>query len=295
LDLLEGDTAGLAYLDIDEAEMHGNLKHCASVYDPDNNLIYPGISRNGPRIINFSNILKYNYIPLAKTIDTVLDVVKEALGSPVEIEFAVDLNKDNDDKATFYLLQIKPMIGNIKDYSINMTKVKKKEILMYAEKGMGNGKIKNIEDIIYVDNQKFDKRKTLEMADEIDKLNKKMCDENRPYILIGPGRWGTRDRFIGIPVRWPQISNAKVIVETSLEDFPLEASSGSHFFHNVASMNVGYFSINQERSGSFINWEKLNQQEIIQTTEYFIHIRFKKPVEVKMDGKKRISIITFRE
>lgn len=293
--LLEGDTAGLTYLDIDEAEMHGNLRHCASVYDADNNSIYPGINRPGPRIINFSNILKYNYIPLAKTIDTVLDVVKEAMGSPVEIEFAVDLNKDKNNKATFYLLQIKPMIGNIQDFSINMDKIKKKDILLYAEKGMGNGKIKSIEDVIYVDNQVFDKSKTVEMVEEIDKLNKKMCTEKRPYILIGPGRWGTRDRFIGIPVRWPQISNAKVIVETSLEDFPLDASSGSHFFHNVTSMNVGYFSINQEQSGSFINWEKLNQQEIIQTTKYFKHIRFKKPVEIKMDGKKRISVITFKE
>ena len=293
--LLEGDTAALTYLDIEKAEMHGNLKHCASVYDADNNVIYPGINRNGPRIINFSNILKYNYTPLAKTIDTVLDVVKEAMGSPVEIEYAVDLNKDENNKATFYLLQIKPMIGNIQDYSINMNKVNKKEILLYAEKGMGNGKIKNIEDVIYVDNQKFNKSNTLKMVEEIDKLNKKMCAENRPYVLIGPGRWGTRDRFIGIPVRWPQISNAKVIVETSLEDFPLDASSGSHFFHNVTSMNVGYLSINQERVGSFINWDKLDRQEIIQTTEYFKHVRFKKPVEIKMDGKKRISVITFRE
>lgn len=293
--LLEGDTAALIYLDIDEAEKHGNLKHCASVYDADTNTIHPGINRPGPRIVNFSNILKYNYIPLAKTIDTVLDVVKEAMGSPVEIEYAVDLNRDKNNKATFYLLQIKPLIGNIQDFSINMNKIKKKEILLYAEKGMGNGKIKNIEDVIYIDNQKFDKSKTLEMVEEIDKLNKKMCEEKRPYILIGPGRWGTRDRFIGIPVRWTQISNAKVIVETSLEDFPLDASSGSHFFHNVTSMNVGYFSINQERAGSFINWEALDRQEIIQTTEFFKHIRFKNPIEVKMDGKKRISVITFKE
>ena len=294
LDLLEGDTAGLAYLDIDEAEMHGNLKHLASVFDPNNNMIYPGINRNGPRIVNFSNILKYNYIPLAKTIDTVLDVVKEAMGSPVEIEFAVDLNKDKDNKATFYLLQIKPMIGNVHDYSINMKKIKKEDILLYAEKGMGNGKIKNIEDLIFIDPEIFDKNYTMEMADEIDRLNKKMCEEKRPYILIGPGRWGTRDRWIGIPVRWPQISNAKVIVETSLEDFPLDASSGSHFFHNVTSMNVGYFSIQQERSGSYINWDLLNQQEVVETTKYFKHIRFKKTIEVKMDGKKRISVISFK-
>ncbi len=292
LNLLEGDTAGLEYLDIDDAEMHGNMKHCASVFDADNNIIYPGITKPGPRIVNFANILKYNYIPLAKTIDTVLDVVKEAMGSPVEIEFAVDLNKDKEGKATFYLLQIKPMIGNISDYSIDMDEIKKEDILLYTEKGMGNGKIENITDIIYVDRDKFDKSMTQEMAEEIEILNKKMCEENRQYILIGPGRWGTRDRFIGIPVRWPQISNAKVIVETSLEDFPLDASSGSHFFHNVTSMNVGYFSVVQEQSGSFISWDKLNNQELVESSTYFRHIRFKDPVVVKMDGKKRISVIT---
>jgi hypothetical protein len=292
LNLLEGDTAGLSYLDIDDAEIHGNMKHCASVFDADNNVIYPGISKSGPRIVNFANILKYNYIPLAKTIDTVLDVVKEAMGSPVEIEFAVDINKDKNGKATFYLLQIKPMIGNVSDYSIEMDEINKKDILLYTERGMGNGKIENITDVIYVDTQKFDKSKTIEMVDEIELLNKKMCQENRKYVLIGPGRWGTRDRFIGIPVRWPQISKAKVIVETSLENFPLDASSGSHFFHNVTSMNVGYFSVIQEQSGSYINWNKLDNQEIIETSTYFRHIRFKKPIVVKMDGKKRISVIT---
>lgn len=295
LDLLEGDTAGLAYIEINEAENHGNLKHCASVYDADNNLIYPGVSRPGPRIVNFSNLLKYNYIPLAKTIETVLNVVKEALGSPVEIEFAVDLNKDEYNKASFYLLQIKPLIGNISDYNIDLEKINKEDVLMYAEKGMGNGRIKNIRDVIYVDQEKFDKNNTIQMAEEIDILNKKMCSNNTPYILIGPGRWGTRDRWIGIPVRWPQISNAKVIIEISMENFPLDASSGSHFFHNVTSMNVGYFSIQHEQTNEFINWKELNRQKVVQSTKYFKHIQFKNYLDVKMDGKKRISVITFKK
>ncbi len=289
--LLEGDTAGLRLLDIDDAEMHGNIKHCASVYDADNNAIYPGTSKPGPRIINFANILKYNYIPLAKTIEVVLDVVKEAIGSPVEIEFAVDLNKDRFNKASFYLLQIKPLIGNAQDYNIEMDDVNKDSIILYTEKGMGNGIIKGIRDVIYINREAFDKSKTGEMTHEIDVLNKKMCEQNRKYILMGPGRWGTRDRWIGIPVKWPQISNARIIVETDFEDYPLDASSGSHFFHNVTSMNVGYFTVQQETTNSYIKWEKLNKQQQVEETRFFKHVRFKAPLKVMMDGKKSISLI----
>ncbi len=133
--------------------------------------------------------------------------------------------------------------------------------------------------------------RTREIAAQIEQFNRKLVTEDRKYILIGPGRWGTRDPFIGIPVNWSQISNAKVIVETSLEDFPLDASLGSHFFHNVTSMNVGYFSIQHDSSTSFIQWDELKQQELVEETEFVKHIRFKEPVCIMMDGKKRISII----
>lgn len=293
INLMEGDMAGLVQLDISEAEKHGNLRHLASVYDNENERIVPGITQAGPRIINFSNILKYNYIPLAKTIETVLDVVKEAMGCPVEIEFAVDLNRDKDYKTSFHLLQIKPLIGGAQDYEINLEEIKKEEIILFSEKGMGNGVIEGINDIIYVDPDSFDKSMTNEMAVEIEALNASMIREDKKYILIGPGRWGTRDRFIGIPVNWPQISNAKVIIETSLEDFPLDASSGSHFFHNVTSMDVGYFSVQQGLSNNMIAWDILGRQELIAKTRYFRHIHFQLPLTVRMDGKKRISLITY--
>jgi hypothetical protein len=156
---------------------------------------------------------------------------------------------------------------------------------------MGNGIIDDIVDVIYVDNEAFDKTKTMEMAMEIDKLNSMLIKQNRKYVLIGPGRWGTRDRFIGIPVTWPQISNAKVIIEMSLDDFPLDASLGSHFFHNITSMNVGYFSIQHTSNTDFINFDILNKQKLVNKTNYFKHVVFQKPLTVKMDGKKRIAII----
>jgi hypothetical protein len=294
-DLLQGDMAGLATLDIVEAEKHGTLRHCASVYNADNNTIYPGISKPGPRILNFANILKYNYTPLAKTIEVVLDVVKEALGTAVEMEFALDLNRDKEGHCSFYLLQIKPLLGSADDYVVDMDSIPKEDIVLFSEKGMGNGLIRNVNDVIFINKDTFDKRYTEEMAAEITKLNEEMVAAQRQYILIGPGRWGTRDKWIGIPVNWPQISQAKVIVETSFEDFPLDASSGSHFFHNVTSMNVGYFTVQPELSDSFINWEILNSQQLLKETKFFKHVRFAKPLEVRMDGKKRISVISLAQ
>jgi hypothetical protein len=275
--------------------MHGTLKHLASVFSAENNRIIAGLAQAGPRVVNFADILKYNYIPLSKTIEVVLDVVKEALGSPVEIEFAVDLTKDKENRASFYLLQIKPLIGNVTDYEIDMSKIDRDSILLFSEKEMGNGIMENIHEVVFVDPETFDKSLTIEMAEEMDAINREMIEAGKNYILVGPGRWGTRDRWIGVPVSWPQISNAKVIVETSLEGFPLDASSGSHFFHNVTSMNVGYFCVQPEMSDSYIRYDVLKDQKDLRKTKYFSIARFEKPLTVRMDGKKRISVITWQE
>ncbi len=292
LNLLEGETAGMVRLDVYEAEMHGTIAHLASVYNPDNNTIQPGLDAQGPRILDFADILKYNYIPLSKALEVVLDVVKEAMGAPVEIEFAVDLTKDEKGRATFYLLQIKPLLGGAQNYSINMDTINEDDIILQSAQSMGNGENKTLTDIIYVDSAAFDKAKTREMSSEIESLNAKMKQEKRHYILIGPGRWGTRDPWIGIPVSWTQISNAKMIVETDLDDFPLEASGGSHFFHNVTTMQVGYCSIVKSEQASFIKWEALQEASEIERTKYFRHIRFSNPLVVRMDGKKRKAIVT---
>jgi len=293
VNLIEGEDAGLRKLDIYDAEMHGTLKHLASVYSAENDRISAGLRDAGPRVVNFADILKYNYIPMAKTLEVVLDVVKEALGSPVEIEFAIDLNKDEDYKASFYLLQIKPLIGNVADFNIDMEKIDRNRILLYSEKEMGNGLVDTVDEVVFVDPETFDKSKTVEMAEDIDRINKEMGQNGKKYVLIGPGRWGTRDRWIGVPVQWPQISHAKIIVETSLEGFPLDASSGSHFFHNVTSMNVGYFCIQPELSDSFIRYDILKKQKNIRKTDYFTIVKFDQPLNIRMDGKKRISVITW--
>ncbi|PIQ29644.1 MAG: pyruvate, phosphate dikinase [Bacteroidetes bacterium CG18_big_fil_WC_8_21_14_2_50_41_14] len=292
LNLLEGEMAGLAELDIEVAEYHGSLKHCVSVYHAESDNMYPGLSKTGPRIVNFANVVRYNYIPLAKTIELVLGLGKDAMGNAVEIEFAVDLEKDDHNRASFYILQIKPLISNTMECQIDLEEEDKDSILLYSEKGMGNGIVDDVTDVIYVDLNKFDKTKTQEMALEIESLNQYMIEQKRKYVLIGPGRWGTRDRWIGIPVKWHMISNARVIVETAMDDFPLEASSGSHFFHNVTSMSVGYFTVQPELSTSYINFKMLDDQLLVYQGEYFKHIRFKTPVKIKMDGRKRIYLIS---
>ena len=294
LNLLEGELAGISKVDISIAEKYGTLNHCASVYDPDNNTIYPGLRRQGPRIIDFANILKHNYVELAKTLKLILELGKEAMGTAIEIEYAVDLNRDKDGKASFYLLQIKPLISSMRGCDVDMKSVQKKNIILFSEKGMGNGCIEDMYDMIYVDPTHFDKSKTPEMALEIEEFNNEMNEAGKKYILIGPGRWGTRDRWIGIPVKWHQISSAKIIVETSLDEFPLDASSGSHFFHNVTTMDVGYFTVQQEISKSYIKYDILEKQEVVRQGKYFTHIRFKKPVCVRMDGRKRVYVICFK-
>jgi len=291
LNLLEGEKAGLKMLDISEAERHGSLSHIASVLDTENDTIVTGLDAKGPRIINFADILKYNYIPLAPALKTALDVVKEACGTPVEIEFAVDLNKDETGNASFYLLQIKPILGTGAGYNLDPDTINEKDLILLSKKSMGNGIIDEITDMIYVEPDNFDSNLTVRMTEEISRMNNSMVKQNLKYVLIGPGRWGSRDKFLGIPVVWPQISNAKVIVEVTLPEFHPDASLGSHFFHNVTSMNVGYFSVNQDIDDK-ISWDAIKKQKIIESGAFFRHVRFEKPLIIRMDGRKGMAVIS---
>ncbi len=278
-------------LPMKEAEEDGNLKYCASVYDYNYDRITNNLNTKGPRIINFANILKYDYIPLAKSLDLLLQFCKEAMGAPVEIEFAVDLNAEHH-MPTLYLLQIKPLIRIENNIDIDFDQVDASKVFLASEKGMGNGVIEHIKDVIFMAPEKFNRIKTDEMAHEIAQLNKQMEEQGKDYLLIGPGRWGTRDKSTGIPVLWSQISQAKVIVEMGLQDFPLEASLGSHFFHNVTSMNVGYFSIQHNKTNEFVNFEMLKKQNVIAETTHFTHVEFKEPLQILMDGKQQKAVIS---
>jgi hypothetical protein len=289
--IADGEDAAIRKFRITDAEEDGTLEHLASTYVMENDDFVPGIQMKGPRVVDFANILKYSYLPLAETLQVLLKLFKEAMGSPVEIEYAIDLEKAENGLPTFYLLQIKPLIRMEEKVAIDLNAVDEDKIFMYAERGMGNGKIENIKDVVYVDPEKFDKMKTKQMANEISRLNRYFEAPGKEYILIGPGRWGSRDPYTGIPVLWAHISKARIIVETGLPDFPLDASLGSHFFHNVTSMNVGYFSVPHNSRNSKLKMEKLNHQKVVQETEFIKHVEFEHPLTVLMNGKERKALI----
>lgn len=289
--IADGEDAAIKRFRIKDAEQDGTLDHSASTYLIENDDLVPGIQQKGPRVIDFANILKYNYLPLAETLQILLKLFKEAMGSPVEIEYAIDLEKAENGLPTFYLLQIKPLIRIEEQVEVDMKMVDEDKIFMYAEHGMGNGKLEDIRDVVYVDPDKFDKMQTKQMAREISQMNKQFEAEGKEYILIGPGRWGSRDPYTGIPVLWAHISKAHIIIEMGLPDFPLDGSLGSHFFHNVTSMNVGYFSVPHNSRTSKLKMETLKQQKIIKETEFIKHVEFDKPLSILMNGRERKAMI----
>lgn len=287
----DGEDAAIKKYRIKDAEVDGTLDHTASTYIVENDDLVPGINAEGPRVVDFANILKYNYLPLSEMLQILLRLFKEAMGSPVEIEYALDLEPSENGLPTFYLLQIKPLIRIEETVEIDLGMVADDKILMYAEHGMGNGKIENIKHVIYVDPDRFDKMRTRQMAQEISRLNREMEAKGIDYILIGPGRWGSRDPYTGIPVMWANISRARIIVEIGLPDFQLDASLGSHFFHNVTSMNVGYFSVPHNSGNAKLKIEKLKLQKVVEETEFINHVEFEKPLTILMDGKQRKVLI----
>jgi hypothetical protein len=290
-----GESAAIRKMKISFAEKDGVLQHCASVYDYENDCLNPGIDSPGLRVIDFANILKYKHIPLADTLTLLLRLFREAMGSPVEIEYAVDLEKGHNQLPTFYLLQIKPLIRRDDQLTVNLGTIDPEKTLMYAKRGMGNGVVTGIRDVIFVDPDRFDKMKTREIAAEINQFNRKMDFLNKEYILIGPGRWGTRDPFTGIPVLWSNISKARIIVEMGLDEFPLDGSLGSHFFHNVTSMNVGYFTIPHNSPDAIINIAALKKMPVVDEGNFIRHVTFKNELTILMDGKNRQALISFEE
>jgi hypothetical protein len=288
-----GELATIGKYKIRQAISDGSIEHCVSTFDAENEELVPGTSVNGLRVVDFANILKYDKAPLGDSLSLLLKIFREAMGAPVEMEYALDLQPSADNGLpTLNLLQIKPMIRNQEFATIDLNPVNRNSALLFASKGMGNGESQHIIDVVYVDITAFDRMQTKLMAAELGELNNRLVAKKIPYVLIGPGRWGTRDPFTGIPVAWSQISGARVIVEIGLEDFPLDASLGSHFFHNVTSMNVGYFSIPFNSPDHFVNFEMLRKQKVIQQTGFIKHIRFKKPLLIQMDGRKQEALIS---
>lgn len=291
VNLIAGEDATLVKLDIKDAEEDGTLQQVASTWNHLDQRLEVGVEGRGPKVINFANILQFESYPLARAMKHILNVSEEALETPVEIEFAVDVDTENGSKPVFYLLQLKHMLRESDECNIDKDSIQKNQLMLYADSGMGNGRIDEVSDIVWVDPEVFDKACTEEMALEVEALNLKLKEEGRKYILLGPGRWGTRDRWLGIPITWPQASCAKVIIEYSLEGFRVDASMGSHFFHNVTTMNIGYFSVRQDSGEGFIDWNWLRGQPCLEKRKFFNHTRIDRKLGVVMDGRKAIFLI----
>ncbi|MBN1969591.1 MAG: phosphoenolpyruvate synthase [Candidatus Delongbacteria bacterium] len=266
------------------------LLYTASTYDYQDNVIRDGINSRGIRIATFASILKYNYFPLPEIIKEIMALGEAEFNNPVEIEFAVNIDNSCGQK-NFNILQIRPIVADNKIFSINLEEVKEEECIIMSENALGNGIYNDLFDFIYIKPEAFDPSKTKVMRDIIEKINDAMVHEKKYFILCGPGRWGSSDPWLGIPVSWPQISHAKIIIESGLKTFHIEASQGSHFFQNITSLGVGYFTINPFIKDGLYDLEFLNSQKAIYEDDYYRHIRFDAPIVVNIDGHKGVGII----
>ncbi len=285
----KNEETSLSHLDIDVAEKHGVLDKCVSTYSSRDDRLYPGTGREGPRVVDFAPILNYKSIPLSKALKLLLRVSELKLGYPVEIEFAVNLNDGKKEPTELVILQIRSMMSNEKSPDVEIGKYDQNDLLCYSEDALGNGVMDEIYDIVFADPDSFDLSKSREAVQKIKKINKDMMDEDRPYILVGPGRWGSSDEWLGIPVMWGNIAGAKVIVETPAKDRSIEPSQGSHFFHDMISSQSGYMKT-KEGEGS-VDWNWLENLQIINDLDEIKHVRSSDPLEVRLDGKSGKGII----
>ncbi len=277
------EDANLSSYDLQTAEEDGTLQAIGSVYSAENDRVTDGVSRPGTRLVTFAHVLKANLLPLASILRELLDIGEDGMACPVEIEFAVDMTKK---PARFGFLQIRPIIYDEETENVALDDLDMDEVILYSPQAMGHGRFGDICDFVYVKPDAFDSGFTREMAAEIGQINEQLGKEQRRYVLIGFGRWGSSDRWLGIPVTWDQISNAKLIVETSREDFMITPSQGTHFFQNLTSQGVGYFTINSVVNHGMIDWHYLEDLEAVTETKFVRHVRFDKPLEIKIDGRQ---------
>jgi len=288
----EQNDVTLKKLNIDDIKNDGTLKSVTSTYDKDDGMIRDSFSSNGPHLVTFAGILKYDVFPLASLLQDILDIGQQGMGCPIEIEFAVTLGEDGKTPPTFAILQLRPLVPSHEHCEISLDeKMNWENVFIHSDKALGNGIIKAVKDIVYVPPKTFDSAKTVEIADEIGKMNETLTASSLPYLLIGPGRWGTEDRWLGIPVKWSQISGVRVMVETALEDFNIKPSQGTHFFHNITSRGIGYINVPFNSKDYFIDWKWLDKQKPYKELKFVKHMRLSTPLKIKLDGRCGSALI----
>jgi len=289
IDLERGEDNFLDCFHLGHAQQDGTLSEAADTYHSQDGTVSSGFFNpdQGAPVITFNRQLKYGTYPMAEIINRVLKLGEEAMGCPVELEFAGNFFPNRRDRPSFYLLQLRPYLEYDDSLLLENLQVPRKEMLVSTSEVSGNRVISDIQDLIYVKPEVFDPSRTVEMVDEISRLNRALSQDEVPYLLMGPGRWGTYDRHLGIPVDWSDISGARVILEMDLEGFRVDHSQGSHFFHNITSAGIPYFYVGYQQDGSGIDWNWLNRVPLIQETAGFRHVRTASPLLIIANGKNR--------
>ncbi len=276
---------------LDAAEADGTLQAVGSTYSIDNHAVYDGLSRPGVRVVSFAPILKHSVFPLAPLLDELMRVGEDALGQPVEIEFAVRLARTPDEGSEFGFLQIRPLVLSREGEELRMEDVDPAQLICRSSMVLGNGRIQNLQDVVVVDSQRFERGRTGEVAEAVAQFNAKLSEANRPYLLIGVGRWGSNDPWLGIKVGWDEISGARVIVEAGFRDFRVTPSQGSHFFQNLTTFQVGYFTVNPDAGEGSLDWPWLASQPAVEEIGCVRHLRFTEPLLVLMNGRTSEGMI----
>jgi CheY-like chemotaxis protein len=284
---------GVNILKIDIKDMNNEvaMKSILSTYDRNNNVLRDGTIHQGKRVVTFSNVLQHNIFPLAEILSTLLEIGQREMNNPIEIEFAVNLETPAGSPKIFSFLQIRPIVHNEETHLINIDHIKKEKTLIYSESALGNGLFKGINDLVYIKPESFNAANNRSVAVEIEKINTRFVKEGKGYVLIGPGRWGSADPWLGIPVKWPQISAARIIIESGLKNYRIDPSQGTHFFQNLTSFRVGYFTLNPYINEGSYDVEFLNRLASVYEDNYVRHIRFENPLEIMIDGKNHKGVI----
>ena len=292
----EGETQDMRVrsYDLHDAETDGVLQKVASTYSFENDAMYDGVSRDGLRVVTFAPILRHKIFPLSEIVEFLLDMGNWGMGAPVEMEFAVNMSVPPGEPRQFSMLQMRPMGLRRESESIELEAVAGERLICRSERTLGHGVYEDIRDIVYVDAEKFERSGSREAAEEIATFNEKLISRRRPYLLIGIGRWGSLDPWLGIPVKWSQIAGARGIIEAEFRDMDVDPSQGSHFFHNITSFRVGYFTVNLRNRDGFLDWPWLRSLPAVGEKKYTKHVRLDDPITMKIDGHRNKGVILTR-
>jgi DNA-binding NarL/FixJ family response regulator len=286
-----GGEVGLVRLKVQDAEAHGVLQYVGSTYSADNDRIYPGIGRKGARIVTFDPILKTKIFPLSEILEYFLELGSGAMNVPVEVEFAVEFNPEPNRPNEFRLLQIRPMKVATSFEDVSIDEGDEDDVFCRSDQALGNGRIDGIRDVVFVGNEGFRRENMAGMAAEVGDYNAYFKQRRLPYMLIGPGRWGTADRWLGIPTKWDQISAARVIVEADYGDFVVEPSFGTHFFQNLITFGIAYLTVNASSASGFLDWGWLNSIAPVSQTAHVRHVRLPDAMEIRIDGRTGKAVV----